>query len=620
MCAYPFDDLRRILALESERQRCASSARISAPCPPGFSETLQEAACSPIACCCSSATADGRFLPPRAYPAPGSAAVSTHDIATLRRLLARPRPRLAARSRPLSRARPRPRRERAGAPASTAAGCSTRCVAERVITLPRARWRAAAARRWRRPSSRSSPRPSIGFSAAAPSALVLMQIEDALGEIEQANLPGTIERASELARQALAAARGRSSPPDDFEPSRRRPRHRAAGRRDRAAARDLSAAAQPQLHLRAMRRALVDYLADLGRQPSLYLALPQGAAGLDAWLRHHRSRRAQSRDRQRGGSRVASAIDCSGAAWGSCSISCRTTWASAAGQCLVARRARMGRGLALCRLSSTSIGARRAPRSRRQGAAAGAGRPVRRDPRERRDRACASTPAEGSFSAWYYEHRFPITPLRYGAAAARRRGAGGRGRGAEAACRRLRPTARDAGARAAARRASMPRACGSKRRSRRWPDAMPAAAAALERAAASAVNGEPGEAGSWRRLHALLEAQSYRVAYWRVAADEINYRRFFNINDLAGIRIELPELFDARPSPGADAGRRGAAAGPAHRPYRRALRSRALIAAPAARGRRGRGRAGRRLLHRCREDPGAVRGAAQLAGRRHHRL
>lgn len=44
-------------------------------------------------------------------------------------------------------------------------------------------------------------------------------------------------------------------------------------------------------------------------------------------------------------------------------------------------------------------------------------------------------------------------------------------------------------------------------------------------------------------LHHLLERQAYRVSYWRTAADEINYRRFFDINDLAGLRMEDPDLF-----------------------------------------------------------------------------
>jgi (1->4)-alpha-D-glucan 1-alpha-D-glucosylmutase len=55
--------------------------------------------------------------------------------------------------------------------------------------------------------------------------------------------------------------------------------------------------------------------------------------------------------------------------------------------------------------------------------------------------------------------------------------------------------------------------------------------------------GREGEPDSFEALHRLLERQSYRLAYWRVAAHEINYRRFFDINDLAGLRMEEPELF-----------------------------------------------------------------------------
>ncbi|MGK4455650.1 malto-oligosyltrehalose synthase, partial [Klebsiella pneumoniae] len=49
---------------------------------------------------------------------------------------------------------------------------------------------------------------------------------------------------------------------------------------------------------------------------------------------------------------------------------------------------------------------------------------------------------------------------------------------------------------------------------------------------------------SFGGLHRILEQQAYRVAFWRVAADEINYRRFFDINDLAGLNIGLPDLFE----------------------------------------------------------------------------
>ena len=57
--------------------------------------------------------------------------------------------------------------------------------------------------------------------------------------------------------------------------------------------------------------------------------------------------------------------------------------------------------------------------------------------------------------------------------------------------------------------------------------------------------GRAGEVRSFDRLDTLIENQAYRLSYWRVAAEEINYRRFFDINQLAAIRVELPEVFDA---------------------------------------------------------------------------
>ncbi len=58
-------------------------------------------------------------------------------------------------------------------------------------------------------------------------------------------------------------------------------------------------------------------------------------------------------------------------------------------------------------------------------------------------------------------------------------------------------------------------------------------------------NGQADKPQSFDLLHDLLEKQAYRLAYWRVAADEINYRRFFDINDLAGLRMEEAEVFRA---------------------------------------------------------------------------
>ena len=59
------------------------------------------------------------------------------------------------------------------------------------------------------------------------------------------------------------------------------------------------------------------------------------------------------------------------------------------------------------------------------------------------------------------------------------------------------------------------------------------------------LNGTPGESSSFDALHDLLEAQAYRLSYWRTASHEINYRRFFDINTLAGLRIEQDEVFEA---------------------------------------------------------------------------
>ena len=59
------------------------------------------------------------------------------------------------------------------------------------------------------------------------------------------------------------------------------------------------------------------------------------------------------------------------------------------------------------------------------------------------------------------------------------------------------------------------------------------------------INGTPGEPRSFDELDQLLNAQSYRLAHWRVASEEINYRRFFDVNQLAALRMEDPAVFEA---------------------------------------------------------------------------
>jgi (1->4)-alpha-D-glucan 1-alpha-D-glucosylmutase len=58
-------------------------------------------------------------------------------------------------------------------------------------------------------------------------------------------------------------------------------------------------------------------------------------------------------------------------------------------------------------------------------------------------------------------------------------------------------------------------------------------------------NGKPGDSASFDALHELLEAQPYRLSYWRTASHEINYRRFFDVNTLVGLCVEHKEVFDA---------------------------------------------------------------------------
>jgi (1->4)-alpha-D-glucan 1-alpha-D-glucosylmutase len=124
----------------------------------------------------------------------------------------------------------------------------------------------------------------------------------------------------------------------------------------------------------------------------------------------------------------------------------------------------------------------------------------------------------GSFSIQYFEHRFPINPASYGSCLP------------VDASELPKHIDRADGQR-------LKRALIDRARDNAW-------LARLDREL-KAINGEPGAPQSFRRLHDLLERQHYRLAYWRVAADEINYRRFFDINELAGLRIEDPDVFDA---------------------------------------------------------------------------
>ncbi len=141
--------------------------------------------------------------------------------------------------------------------------------------------------------------------------------------------------------------------------------------------------------------------------------------------------------------------------------------------------------------------------------------------------------ASGSFAAWYFDHKLPINPQRYSemlrtlvaAADAANEPAGQK---LVALAEQYRdpaaPAYRDAG-----------------ELKQRLSD-IPGAAEIIKRGlVAYRGNGEGGAAN----LHRLLERQNYQLASWRVAFSAVNYRRFFDINDLAGLRVEHPATFRA---------------------------------------------------------------------------
>jgi (1->4)-alpha-D-glucan 1-alpha-D-glucosylmutase len=57
------------------------------------------------------------------------------------------------------------------------------------------------------------------------------------------------------------------------------------------------------------------------------------------------------------------------------------------------------------------------------------------------------------------------------------------------------------------------------------------------------LNGNAGQFHSFDGLDALIRRQHYRLAYWKVAPEEINYRRFFDVAEMVAVRMELPEVF-----------------------------------------------------------------------------
>jgi 4-alpha-glucanotransferase len=188
--AYPFADLRRIVALESWRQRCAVIGEDLGTVPPGFREVMAEAGILSYRLLLFERDEKGAFLSPERYPALASAAFSTHDIATLRGFwLARDL---------------EWRRDLALYPSADAAAAD---IEERrrdrrllLAVLVAAGVLAEEAAKHLLPDE-DAPHFASELAVAVhrflgrtSAVLALMQIEDALGELEQANLPGTVDQ------------------------------------------------------------------------------------------------------------------------------------------------------------------------------------------------------------------------------------------------------------------------------------------------------------------------------------------------------------------------------------------------------------------------------------------
>jgi (1->4)-alpha-D-glucan 1-alpha-D-glucosylmutase len=138
--------------------------------------------------------------------------------------------------------------------------------------------------------------------------------------------------------------------------------------------------------------------------------------------------------------------------------------------------------------------------------------------------------SDGTFAAWYFDHKLPINPQRYAEII---RVAVAHADETSAASRALLALSDDYRNPAAPSYREAPAF-------KKALSAIDGAGRIVERGLA-AYRGDDGAA----LLHRLLERQHYRVAYWRVAFSAVNYRRFFDINDLAGIRVENPATFRA---------------------------------------------------------------------------
>ena len=161
--------------------------------------------------------------------------------------------------------------------------------------------------------------------------------------------------------------------------------------------------------------------------------------------------------------------------------------------------------------------------------------------------SCTSTP-KGEFGLRYYDHRFPVDPAATPSCSAL---PALPARDDSEATPRLVAALLDSFARLPPRDDADEDARRARARSRRLQAAArpawraPRVARPLDRGLRAAPERPAGRPRASTRWTQLVAAQAYRLADWRVASDDVNYRRFFDVNTLAGLRMERPEVFEA---------------------------------------------------------------------------
>jgi 4-alpha-glucanotransferase len=205
--AYPFDDLLALLALESRRNNCIVVGEALGTVPEGFAERLQETGIFAYRLLYFERALDGEFRPPTAYPHASMVAITTHDLATLpgywagRDLQVKTELKLFPNEERRKQAfNERERDRRLLVEALEREGMLDTALALRAVS-----------------SEQVLPdfiEAAYHFLARSSAQLLTVQIEDALGLVEQANVPGTItpdrhpfEAPSALTRRNLSAVR-----------------------------------------------------------------------------------------------------------------------------------------------------------------------------------------------------------------------------------------------------------------------------------------------------------------------------------------------------------------------------------------------------------------------------